>query len=174
MTVPAEIRAGLSWSWEVTLDEYPSETWALVYYFTNAAAAFNIAASGFGTRYTLTQNSTQTAARAAGRYEWAARVSSGTAAHLVGQGFVEILPALGVARDIRGPWRRALDSLEAQIAEGVSWDTASISVGGRQKTFRSAQDLLDTLAFLKVQVQLEEQGERFGLGRDIRVRFGRA
>lgn len=173
MGIPGQIRAGDSWSWSENLPDYPAPTWLLTYFFTNAAGQFSIAATGNGAEHTVAQNATATATRAPGRYAWYSRVTSGSDAYTLSQGAVDILPALGTVIDPRGPYRRALDSLEAQIAAGVSWDAASVSIGGRQKSFKSNQDMIAWLAWLKGQAQLEEQGERHGLGRNIAVRLTR-
>lgn len=195
IAIPETARLNITWDWTGTADGYPAaaghnvmvpfapvptDSTFVVYMFlrdiAGAQAAASIAANATpgSTTYRFFTRWGQGPARLPGLYEWHIRAHNlnYVRTEILAEGRIEILPAIGLQYDSRGPYRKALDALEAQIAAGLTWDKVSVSYGGRMVTFRSATELREALGLLKSQVQIEE-ARRVGkaLPRDVRVRF---
>ncbi len=119
-SVPHILRAGDTWRWEVSLPDYPAPDWLLSYAFYSTAAVFHIPSTDNGNgKHLVHVAPTVTAARLAGRYDWAATVictASGDRWQIT-TGVITIEPDLSLltAFDGRSPARRVLDALEAVI-----------------------------------------------------------
>lgn len=120
-TEPIAPRAGDTWRWRRTLPDYQAPTWTLTYTAWNASAVISIIAAADGDAHSISVPPATTGAYAAGRYEWAARVTDSTDTHTIATGIWQILPALGTALDTRSHARRMLDAINALI-EGRAVD----------------------------------------------------
>jgi len=67
-----------------------------------------------------------------------------------------------------------LDAVEAFLIGNASTAQASMTLNGRQISRWSLPDLTQWRDRLKAEVRIEEQGARAGVGRQIKVRLGRA
>lgn len=178
MDIPSTLQVGDYWEWEDTLDDYDADLgWTLTYYFQlDATNSFSIAAAGDGTTHTTTLAAATSAAKTAGYWKWTARVAnedSQPKVYTIDSGFVTLEPDPSVARDVRSWARKAYDELTAIIEGRAAREASSLAVAGRQVAYMSWPEIEQAHAFLKAQIRVEEQGSNGGLGRDIRVRYGR-
>ena len=175
MTVPSSLTAGDTWEWTRELADYPAGTWTLTYYFSKAGKQFSAAASADGTTHSVSVAAATTAAYPAGRYQWTARVARGSEKFTVESGWVDVEenPATSAA-DPRSWARRTLEAVEAFLEGNATTAQQSMSIQGRSISRWSLADLKQFRLDLRAEVRAEEQGDRAGLGRNIKVRFGRA
>lgn len=178
-TEPSEFTAGDSLQWTRAFSDYlPADGWALTYYFVNSTGKVTVTTSDNGDGSYLASISTAVSATfAVGRWYWQAvatraseRVTLDSGETVVVTGFVST--AAGGA-DVRSPARKTLDALEATLQGRATSDHLSMSVNGRSISRLSVTELLQWRDRLRDEVRIEEQGERAGLGRNIKVRFGR-
>src|SRR5260221_6540275 len=134
--------AGDSWDWTTAVDGYPAtDGWTLKYYLTPRITGTQIvlqaATASDGTSYRVTASPATTAAYAAGKYDWRARVEKAGAEITVGQ-FSSIIHAK-VARvtssDKRTHARKMLDTIEAAL-EAFNLGVKSYAIGSRTMTKR--------------------------------------
>jgi hypothetical protein len=121
---PTAARAGDTWRWTRDLSDYPAPTWTLTYTIYSPTAVITIVGTADGTRHSIAKTAAQTAAYAAGRYEWVSHASSGSERYQVGFGVVQILPNVAVATtgyDARSHARKMLDAINAML-EGRATD----------------------------------------------------
>jgi hypothetical protein len=174
---PASARAGDTWQWTRDLGDYPATDWTVTYTFWTATAAFSAVASADGTTHSISLPPATTAAYAAGRYQWTARVSDGTDVFTVGSGTLQVLPAVGAAMDTRSHARIMLDALNAVLesrATDGDIDVVRTAVGDRATDWDP-----NTLVKLRQQyasaVVAEEDAARIARGeqsaRFVGVRF---
>jgi len=176
-TEPPVARAGDTWAWTRDLADYPSSVWTLTYTLWTATAAYSVTAAASGDTHSISVPPATTAAYAAGRYEWVARVSDGTDTFTVGAGSIQILPAVGAAMDTRSHARRMLDAINAML-EGRATD-GDIDVVRTSTNTHSTNYDMPTLIKLRQQyaaaVAAEDQAAAVARGeqssRLIQVRF---
>lgn len=165
---PTELRAGLTWQWTRQLTDYSAPTWTLKYAFKNAAARFEITATGSGTTHSVTVARGTTDDYAAGVYQWVAYVESATERFEVDGGTLTVLPdyaqASQVARDDRTHARIVLDALEAVIEGRASKDQQSYQINGRSLERMPVKDLLAFRAQYRAEVESEEINARLESG----------
>jgi hypothetical protein len=174
MTVPSSLIAGDTWEWTRDLSDYPAGTWTLTYYFTKDGKQFNAVASADGLTHAVSVPAATTATYQAGRYKWQARVSDGADAYTVEGGWVEVSanPATSTA-DPRTWARRTLEAVECFLEGNASTAQSSMAIQGRSISRWPLPDLMQLRDKLRQEVRTEEQGSAAGLGRNIKVRFGR-
>jgi len=175
VTIPASVTAGDTWTWDAEYSDYPSSTWSATAYFTNAAGSFSVSSSASGNGYTFAETATNTAALTAGRYRVTVRVTFGSYAFTAEEGWCEVVPnpASSVRTDPRSWARRTLDAVEAFLEGNASTAQQSMTIAGRSISRWSMIELMDWRDRLRAEVRAEEQGRSAGLGRDIKVRYGR-
>lgn len=167
---PRVVRAGDTWAWRrEDLTDYPAPTWTLRYYFKAPSANFNFDATADGTHFAIARTAAQTAALAAGLYQWFAFVTDGTQRHQVDQGTLEVLPDMGVTGnlDTRSHARKMLDALDAALlaqAQGAAL-ALSYSINGRSVTYRDGADVLKARDYWAQKVRDEEAAEHLENGR---------
>jgi len=173
-SVPQELISGDSWAWTLDLPDYPSSgSWVATIYFERSDSSFSIAATASGSTHSFAATAAATAAYVAGRYVWRARVASGAVATTILSGASEVLvnPAAAGNHDTRSWARQALDAVESFLLGNASTAQASMTIGGRQITRWSLEELTKWRTQLRAEVRSEEPSK--GKGRDIRVRFVR-
>lgn len=173
---PLSLRAGDTWKWTRTLDDYPAGTWTLKYRFKNAADYFEIVAAASGTDHAVTVAAATSATYAAGRYTWMAWVEAGTEKFTVDTGTLEVNPdyrASTAAYDGRSHARKMLDAIEAWL-EARDPAVAEYEIAGRRMKFIPIGELVKLRNRYGFEVRNEEaaaaiaKGE--GLGRKIQFR----
>jgi hypothetical protein len=174
-SLPSEVIAGDTWQWTRELAAYPAGTWTGTVYFENKDGAFSVAGSASGTTHSFSIAAATTATYMPGRYAWKLRVTDGITVATVESGSVEVLlnPATAGRRDTRSWARRTLEAVEAFLEGNASTAQASMTLQGRSIARWSLAELTQWREKLRAEVKVEEQGERAGLGRNIKVRYGR-
>lgn len=176
---PLQLRVGDTWAWRrEDLSDYPAGAgWALTYYFRNAGAHFDIAASADGDAFAVSVAKATTAAYAAGRYDWLAVVDDGSARHQVAEGAVDLLPDFAVAANLDGRSfaRQMLAAVEAEILKRGSSgqiDVIEAALGDRNLK-RDAAGLIALRSQLIAEVKREEAAGQGGGRNRLLVRFER-
>jgi hypothetical protein len=173
--LPRQLIAGDTWQWEATYTEYPSSAWTATAYFADGTNAFNVGAVAEGLAHRFTLSAVDSAEKAASRYFVQVRATSGSESFTVETGWVEVTPNPAVAGvDPRSWSRRTLEAIEAFLEGNATTAQSAISIGGRSISRWSLPELIQWRDRLRAEVAAEEQGSQAGLGRNIKVRFGRA
>jgi hypothetical protein len=177
-TEPAELRAGDTWKWTRTVDDYPAGTWTLKYRFKSPSGGFEIVASASGTDYSVTVSAATSAGYAAGLYEWSAWVEQGDEKYTVDGGTCNVLPNLRAgdavaALDTRSHARKTLDAIEAVIENRATLDQMSYSIAGRALSRTPLADLLKFKSHYQAEVRAEDNAAKIknGLGVGGRIQF---
>lgn len=175
VTIPAKLTAGDTWAFAFSHADYAAPTWSATVYFENAAATFSTSATDDGSGHAFSIPATTTATKPAGSYKWSIRVSDGTDAYTVETGWVDVItdPAAAGTRDPRSDARKLLDALNATLLGRATSDQLAMSINGRSLSRTPLPELRKWRDQLKQEVKIEEQGEKAGLGRNIKVRFAR-
>lgn len=175
VSIPAKLTAGDTWAFTFTHADYSAPTWSASIYFENAAATFSATATDDGSDHAFSIAAATTADKVAGRYKWSIRVTDGTDTHTVETGWVDVLtdPAAAGTHDPRSDARKLLDALNATLLGRATSDQLAMSINGRSLSRTPLPELREWRDQLKQEVRTEEQGENAGLGRNIKVRFGR-
>jgi hypothetical protein len=175
-TLPSELIAGNTWTWDRDYGDYPQPTWSATAYFEKHGKTFSIAATQSGTAQRFTIAAATTATYPAGRYRVRVRVTDGTQVFIAESGWcqIEIDPAAAGTADTRTDARKMLDAINAFLIGNASTAQQSMALNGRQIARWPLAELTQWRDRLKAEVRTEEQGEKAGLGRNIKVRFGRA
>lgn len=174
---PAKITRGDSTKWTRGFSEYlPTDSWVLTYYFANAANRHSIQATDNGDgSFLVTVATTDTLRFIKGTWIWQAVVTKASERITLDTGQFEVVDGLATAAggiDTRTWARRTLDAVEATLEGRASNDHLSVSINGRSISKMSPLELMDWRDRLRSEVRVEQQAEKAGLGRDIRVRYG--
>lgn len=172
---PSTLIAGDTWAWTSSFADYGAPTWSASIYFETAAATFSAAATDSGADHAFSIAPSTTATYKPGRYKWTVRVTDGTAHVTVEEGWTEVKanPAAAGNRDPRSRARRTLDNLEGLLEQFATTAIQSGSINGRSYSRSDLPLLIQWQDRLKQEVRTEEQGERAGLGRNLKTRFSR-
>lgn len=174
---PSRISAGDRWLWErQDLSDYPATEWTLTYSLVNTGLRIALTATANGSYHRIDVAAATTAAYPAGRYTWAAYVTSGTDRRQVGTGEIEIRPNLAgmtSGGDTRSFARQMLDAIEAQMlgrATQFQSDMVSMQIAARglQRDTGALQKLHDTF---KAAVASELAADRMESGKQGARRF---
>lgn len=172
--VPAEIKAGLTFSNLVTLTAYPAPDWALTVAL-RGPAVINLAATADGMQHKLAATATETSAYAPGLYAYSARVTRGDDVVEVESGTVTVLPDLAQSTggDVRSHNRKVLDSINAVIEKRATVDQERYRINNRELYRTPLADLLKLQAIYQARVRDEEAKARGHnpFGRVIRMRL---
>lgn len=172
--VPAQIKAGLTFSKLVTLTAYPASSWTLIVAL-RGPSVIDLAATQSGTQHRLAATAAQTAAYAPGLYAYTARVSRDDDVVEVESGTVTVLADLtqSTGGDMRSQNRIALDNIRAVIANRATLDQERYTINNRELWRTPIADLLKLEAYYAARVQQEDAKARgkFAFGRVIRVRL---
>lgn len=171
--VPATLKVGDSWAWEVDLPDYDGATWTLTYYFANVDGAFTIVATSVATLHSVAEVAADTG-KTPGWYAWQSRVDDGADdVFTVGEGSVQIEANLLAKGEFRTINRRILDALRATLENRATRDDLQVSIGGKSIARHTMAELRVLEIDYASKVAVEDQGAQAGLGRDIGVRFNR-
>ncbi len=173
MNVPSELIIGDTWAWTESLSSYPASTWTLTFYLVLSTGTISFAASASGDDHVVSVDAATTGGYTAGRYRWTARVTDGSTVTTVGQGWVDVIADPTTQQDARSQARITLDAINATLQGRASTDQLSITINNRSISRLSIAELRVWRTELQAEVDREEATDQAGLGRDIRVRFGR-
>lgn len=176
-TEPASLNAGDTARWLKSLASYPASAgWVLTYTLVNAAQRITFNATAQGDDHLVNAPTATTAAWAPGVYEWRATVSMAGDVFTVASGRITIAPAFGSAVDTRSNARKALEAVEAYMANPANLTAAQYEIAGRSLQRHSMADLIKYASHLRMQVAREDEAARLASGlpssRRIYVRFG--
>jgi len=133
-TEPDVLRAGETWHWTRSLDEFPaSEGWTLTYYFRGPGKLDVVATTSTdGTSYDVLATANNTSAIPAGRYTWDAIVTIGSGAsaetHVADSGVLVVQPNLQTAHtgDLQTHNEKMLAMIEAELERRLT----GVAAGG--------------------------------------------
>lgn len=175
VNIPSSLTVGDTWSWSAEYALYPATGWTATAYFENADNSFSISSSASGTLHAFAETAANTAAFKAGSYYVVVRVTDGTTVKTTESGWSSVLadPESAAKVDHRSWARRTLEAIEAFLEGNATTAQASASVGGRAISRWSISELVQWRDKLKAEVAVEDQAANAGLGRDVKVRYGR-
>jgi hypothetical protein len=173
--LPASLIAGNTWQWDREYSDYPAPTWTATAYFENKAKTFSALGVAEGSAHRFTIAAATSATYPPGRYKVSVRVTDGSQVFIAEAGYCEVEadPAAAGTRDTRSWARRTLEAVEAFLEGNASTAQQSMSIQGRSISRWSLEELKQWRKELRQEVQQEDQGSHAGVGRNIKVRYGR-
>lgn len=186
MSIPTQLTAGDSLRLSIpSRGRTVADGWALTLVLAPAAGGARLSASTTAAdpddanAHLLTVPAATTAGWAAGDYTWVLQASRTTERETLatGQTTVRPDPAAGTATmDLRSTARKALDAINAYLADSSNLAAASYSIAGRSLSRWPRAELLAERGKWQAEVAREEAAARLaaGLGdrRRVYVRFG--
>lgn len=161
-TIPQSLSQGDTVKWTRIYSDYPSTTWALQYYFSTAQTSATVGryTGTVAARVTLNKNytattdglggfaititATETAALTPGRYQWQARVTSGTEAFVAESGLIDVVPGLSArtdSYDARSADQYMLEQIDAALLAITTNRHASYTIADKTFNFVNLADL---------------------------------
>lgn len=177
-TEPAAVNAGDTVRWCRTLANYPASAgWALTYTLLNAEGKITITASAQGDDHLVSVPAATSASWPAGDYAWRAQVGRVGEVYTVAEGRMTVRPSFAAfTLETRSLARRALEAVEAYLADPNNLAAAQYEIAGRQLRRHTLAELWAHRDRLRLEVLREEQAERLAAGlpdrRRVLVRFG--
>lgn len=173
--VPAQIKAGITFSNLVTLTAYPAPDWALSVAL-RGPGVIDLEATADGSQHKLVATATETASFAPGLYAYSARVEDADGDVVeVECGTVTVLADLAQSTggDMRSHNRRVLDSILAVIEKRATLDQERYRINNRELYRTPIADLLKLKAHYQALVAAEDAKARGQsvFGRVIRMRL---
>ena len=133
-TEPRHLTAGDTWSWEITLADYPASAgWALSYALVSATAKIALTSSASGDAHLVSVSATTSAGYAAGDYAWQSYVTKSGQRYTVASGTVTVQPNFATQStgyDARSDAAKALAAIESYLATG-DLSIAEVTFEGR-------------------------------------------
>lgn len=176
---PTAARAGDTWRWRRDLPAYPAPLWVLTYTLLSPTGKIQITGTADSTSHLVTLTPTETAAFAAGRYEWVCHISDGVDRYQLDSGAIRVLPDVSAATfyDGRSHARKMLDAINALLENRAS--SGQIDLVKTSHGDKSIDRDLPTLLKMRQQyahaVVAEDQAAAIARGehsgRFIQVRF---
>lgn len=182
---PSALTQGDTVQWRKSLPDYPASSgWSLAYTLVNASGKLTIGSTADGDDHLVGATAAVSAAWTPGAYEWQARVTKGSGAsleaHTVGRGRITVeasLSALSAGLDTRSTARKALEAIEAYLADANNLKASSYEIAGRSLNRYPITELLKLKSHYQAEVRREDAASRMAAGlpdpRRIFVRFGR-
>lgn len=178
-TEPSIVNAGDTVRWTKTLADHPAtDGWVLAYTFINAAGKFTLTASASGVDHAVNAAPATTNAWPAGDYDWRAQVSKAGDVFTVAEGRITVRASFGASTlDARSTARKALEAVEAYLANSNNISAAEYQIAGRQLRRFNLPELWAHRDRLRQEVAREDAAASAAAGlpdkRRVYVRFGR-
>lgn len=175
---PTTVNAGDTIRWTKTLADYPASSgWVLTYTLLNASSKITITATASGNDHAVNVAAATSAAWTAGDYAWRAQVALAGDVFTVGEGRMTVAPSFGAATlDTRSSARKALEAVEAYLADPSNLTAAKYQIAGRSLDRFPLTDLWKHRDRLRFEVAREDAATRAAAGlpdtRRVFVRFG--
>ena len=175
---PTSIYAGATVRWSKVLPDYPASAgWVLSYTLLNATGKITLQSVSAGDVFNVLAAAADTAAWAAGEYTWRAQVSKAGEVYTVDEGRLTVQPSFSAATlDTRSFARKALEAVEAYLADANNLAAAEYEIAGRSLKRHSLPELMSHRDRLKAEVAREDAAARMAAGlpdrRRVFVRFG--
>lgn len=175
-SVPADITAGDTLSWQITLGDYPaSASWVLHYTLISAANKYTLDGTASGDDHIIAATAAATASYVAGEYSWQAYVTKAAERYTVGTGSITIQPnlaALAGGYDNRSHVKKTLDAIESWL-ENKNPAVSEYEIAGRRMRYIPIPDLLKLRDRYKMELRAEEAAKSSGIAgkNKLQVRF---
>lgn len=180
-TEPDVLRAGETWHWTKSLDEFPaSEGWILTYYIRGPGKLDILATTSTdGTSYDVLATAQNTSSMPSGRYAWDASVTLSGETHIADSGVIVVEPNLATAKtgDLQTHNEKMLALIEAELERRLTGVSAAGSgaieayvIHGRSVTKIAAEKLKALRGQYLAAVQRERNPGRIGI--PVEVTFG--
>lgn len=174
--IPPTINAGFNFSATTWDRQYSGIEWTLQLNLRGPTRV-DIDAVRDGARHVFSAPGAETAAWQPGAYAFTVRATNGSDVHLIEQGSVRIIPdiaAEAAGHDGRSDNQRALEAIEAVIANRASLDQQSYKINNRELVRMSVADLLRLRAHYVHLVGRERAKAtgRSSFGRQVKFRVG--
>lgn len=177
--IPASLIAGDTWQWtKYVIDYSAADGWVLTYYLSGPGTTTTIAATTDtdGVGFAVTLAATTTATKAAGTYQYLARVALAGAVHTVDSGSVVVTPNVATATSgqMQSFAEQMVTALEAALLANANATTGtggvvlSYTIANRSVTFRDEADLRSQLSHYKWIVWQEQHPGQLGPRRSVR------
>lgn len=167
---PTRISAGDRWLWErQDISDYPAGTWTLSYALSKSDKLITLTAAANGSYHRVDVPAATTATYPAGRYTWAAYVTSGSDRRQIGSGEIEVRPNLAAATsgaDSRSFAQQRVEQCEAAM-RARDPAVASYSINGRQIFFQELKQVLEELNYWRTEVAKERRQADLDSGRPL-------
>ena len=164
MAEPRKITAGLSYSWDKSLTDYPATAWTLAYSIVNNAEQYDVTASADGDGYDVAITKAATAVYEPGAYRLIGYVDDGTDRKQVYIGDLIVEPDFTNVSDRRSYAEKTLEAIEALIANAASKDQESVTVDGQTLVRRKPVDLIMLRDRFKREVAAEKRAADMAAG----------
>lgn len=177
-TEPTTVNAGDTVRWTKSLADYPASSgWGLTYTLLNAAGKITITSTASGDAHAVHVPAATTANWAAGEYAWRAQATLAGDAYTVAEGRITVKPSFSAATlDTRSSARKALEAVDAYLADPNNLAAAEYEIAGRQLRRHALADLWKHRDRLRFEVSREEAAARLASGlpdtRRVLVRWG--
>ena len=133
-TPPTLIVAGDTVAFTITLSDYAAPTWDLTWALAGPSGAIEVTATDDDTAHAVALTTTQTAALAAGSYQWRLRATDGSTVRTVETGVLTVGADVAALRPGEAATyeETQLPIVEAAITAIVSGEVQSYMIAGRQ------------------------------------------
>lgn len=174
--VPRTIVAGFNFEAAVSLTEYSGAEWRLVLNL-RGPEAYDVEAGRNGACHLFAVTGADSGAWKPGHYAYTVRATNGSDVRLIEKGEVQVEPDIasaGAGFDGRSPNRRALDAIEAVIANRATLDQERYRINNRELYRTPIADLLKLRAHY-LELVNREDAKRNGkglFGRQVKFRMG--
>ncbi len=175
-SVPNEITAGDTLSWQITLSDYPASAgWVLHYAIISSLNKYTLDGTASGDDHLISATAAATASYVAGQYSWQAYVTKAAERYTVGSGSIKILPNLAAAvgsYDNRSHVKKTLDAIESWL-ESKNPAVSEYEIAGRRMRYIPIPDLLKLRDRYKMELRAEEAAKSSGIAgkNKLQVRF---
>lgn len=171
-SVPQTLSAGDTLNLSLGFSGYPATTHTLQFVLsTPGKAALSASGTADGDNFTLTLAGADTVKLTAGRWQWAAYVTSDGQRQLVETGTITITPNLAGAQGLSFA-AQALENLEAAILKLTTGTNDSVSINGQTFQKRNLKEYLENRDKLREEVNREAAlATGRGQSRNILTRF---
>lgn len=151
------LRQGDTWSWTVTLTDYPASTYTLKFAaktFGQLAISWTSTASGLN--HVISVSSATTAAFNPGDYDLVVYAIKGAERTTIATGGITITPDFLTAQDTRSWAKRCYDAINATIEGRATSDELEYTIGGTTIKKMAVTDLLKMRTYFKNIIRKEE------------------
>lgn len=175
---PAEIIAGDTLKFKLSMADYPAPEWTLKYSLKGPAAIVDITASADGADHLVDVAAATTAGWTAGVYWYQAYVAKGGERYTVREGQLTVnanLATVSGSHDGRSHVKKVLDALETTLEGKASRDVQEIEINGQRIGKMDPDKLLRWLGVYRQLYRDEQAKERaaqgLATGRRVLVKF---
>lgn len=171
---PTTATAGETWRWTRDLSEFPAtEGWTLSYHLTGPSATPSVAVTTVGSGFDVRVAPAATAQLEAGTYTLIGRVTDGSDVFEVYRGPLQVLADPASSVPTVSHTERMIAALEAAELTLATQPRARVEINDRTVEFRSLQEVRESLAFYRRQLQVEQTGTLAGPSMAVTFRSAR-